>query len=224
GPTFYTDVFVTRLPLAGGPPTYSTYFGGISFDSASALALDSTGAAVVTGKTLSSSFPTQNAFQSTFGGGGGTFPGGDAFVSRIEIPPPGVSPYGTSSPGCAGPLAIDATSSPQVGNAGFAVTCDDAPQNAAGLLGFSGAPLASPLGIVGVQVWIDPASPQFFSVLTISNGAGDAQVPIPIPAVPSLAGGQAYLQFFWFGLSVPSPPCPPSGFSASNALAITVQP
>ncbi|HKB16334.1 MAG TPA: hypothetical protein VKF62_09715, partial [Planctomycetota bacterium] len=115
-------------------------------------------------------------------------------------------------------------SSPQVGNAAFALTCINAPQNAGGLLGFSGAPLASPLGIASVQVWIDPASPLFFLVLVISDPAGDAQVPIPIPAIPSLAGAQAYLQFFWFGLALPSPPCPPTGFSASNALAVVVQP
>ncbi|HKB14948.1 MAG TPA: hypothetical protein VKF62_02735, partial [Planctomycetota bacterium] len=89
--------------------------------------------------------------------------------------------------------------------------------------GLSGASLTSPLGIFGVQVWIDPASPLFSLVLVISDPNGDAQTPIPIPAIPSLAGAQAYLQFFWFGLSVPSPPCPPTGFSASNGLGITVQ-
>ena len=44
------------------------------------------------------------------------------------------------------------------------------------------------------------------------------------PSVPALAGGQTWTQFFWFGPNSPSPPCPPSGVSASNALAIVVQP
>jgi len=47
---------------------YSTYLGGSSTDAAYALALDSTGAAVVAGFTMSTNFPTQNAFQTSTGG------------------------------------------------------------------------------------------------------------------------------------------------------------
>jgi hypothetical protein len=84
------DAFVTRLPLSGGPPSYSTYLGGSNIDYASALALDSTGAAVVVGVTWSTNFPTQNAFQTTFGGG--LF---DAFVTRLPLSggPPTYSTY-----------------------------------------------------------------------------------------------------------------------------------
>ncbi|MCI0585329.1 MAG: hypothetical protein L0323_00650 [Planctomycetes bacterium] len=215
---FSSDAFVTRLPLSGGPPTFSTYLGGNSGDAVYALALDSTGAAVVAGQTSSSNFPTQNAFQPTSG------VWGDAFVSNIDMLPTGLSAYGASSPGCAGPLAIGANSIPQVGNAAFVVTCGNAPPSAVGYLAFSDAPLASPLVIIGVQIWIDPASPQFFLLPVNSNTAGVAQVPIPVPGIPSLAGAQVYTQFAWAGPSAPSPPCPPIGISASNALAIVVQP
>ncbi|HKB14493.1 MAG TPA: hypothetical protein VKF62_00425, partial [Planctomycetota bacterium] len=84
-----SDAFVTRLPLSGGPPSYSTYLGGSENDYAYALALDSTGAAVVAGATNSGDFPTQNAFQPTLGG----FT--DAFVTRLPLSgaPPTYSTY-----------------------------------------------------------------------------------------------------------------------------------
>ena len=62
--------FVLLLPLAYSQSLsleYSTYLG----DSYGALgiAVDSTGAAYITGYTRSVSFPTVNPYQSSFGGG-----------------------------------------------------------------------------------------------------------------------------------------------------------
>jgi hypothetical protein len=213
----FFNTFVTRLPLSGGPPTISTYLGGSGGDVALALALDSTGAAVVGGETQSTNFPNQNAFQTTLGGGS------DSFVAHLDLLPAGASAYGASTPGCAGPLPIGVTSIPQVGNAAFALTCGNAPPSTTGLLAFSGAPLATPLVFLGAGIWIDLASPGFFTVFAPSNASGVAQIPLPIPSVPGLVGQQAFAQFAWVGPNSP-PPCPPTGISASNALAITVQP
>lgn len=62
------DAFLTKVGVAGSSFVYSTFIGGEAMDSGTAVAVDSTGSAVVTGLTSSSAFPVVNAFQPTFGG------------------------------------------------------------------------------------------------------------------------------------------------------------
>lgn len=52
-----SDAFVAKLNAAGSALAYSTYFGGSSYDSASAIKVDASGAAYVAGETLSWDFP-----------------------------------------------------------------------------------------------------------------------------------------------------------------------
>jgi len=78
GGGFY-DVFVAKLNAAGSALLYSTYLGGSQEDDGTAIQLDAAGNAYVTGYTDSSNFPTVNAFQSAFGGGGY-----DAFVAKLD--------------------------------------------------------------------------------------------------------------------------------------------
>ncbi len=83
------DAFVTKFAPAGDSLAYSTYLGGAENDAARALAVDSAGAAYVTGSTLSTNFPTQNALQAAFGAGTlcGFFadePCPDAFVTKLS--------------------------------------------------------------------------------------------------------------------------------------------
>jgi hypothetical protein len=60
------DVFVTKLNATGTAIVYSTYLGGSSDDLATAVAVDSTGNAFITGSTSSLNFPTTpGAFQTT---------------------------------------------------------------------------------------------------------------------------------------------------------------
>ncbi|SLM48094.1 conserved exported protein of unknown function [Nitrospira japonica] len=79
------DGFVTALNATGTSLLYSTYLGGNSYDFARGIALDTPGNAYVTGNTASSNFPTTlGAVQTTFGGPGGTFAGGDAFIAKVD--------------------------------------------------------------------------------------------------------------------------------------------
>jgi len=63
---------------------WSTYLGGFDYDSGLGIAVDNTGAAYVTGDTLSTDFPLMNPIQGTYGGEGRVLPGGDAFVTKIN--------------------------------------------------------------------------------------------------------------------------------------------
>ena len=60
-----TDAFVTRLAGSGQTLLYSTYLGGSGADIGSAIAIDPTGNAYITGNTTSTNYPTSDAFQSS---------------------------------------------------------------------------------------------------------------------------------------------------------------
>ncbi|MBV9924029.1 MAG: SBBP repeat-containing protein [Acidobacteria bacterium] len=72
------DAFVKKINAAGTAVVYSTYLGGRDDDEARRIAVDSDGNAYVKGVTVSDNFPTANAFDSTYNGGG------DAFVSKLN--------------------------------------------------------------------------------------------------------------------------------------------
>src|SRR5258708_4484430 len=80
------DAFVAKLSPAGAL-VYSTYLGGTTHDVGGGIAVDSTGAAYVTGDTAGG-FPTLNAEQHPSGGGGA-----DAFVAKLS--PTGALVYST---------------------------------------------------------------------------------------------------------------------------------
>ncbi|MFX0054821.1 MAG: SBBP repeat-containing protein [Candidatus Hermodarchaeota archaeon] len=65
----WTDCFVFKLSADGSELLYSTFIGGVEFDYAKSIAIDSSGIAFVTGITESSDFPMVNAFDSTIEGG-----------------------------------------------------------------------------------------------------------------------------------------------------------
>ncbi len=73
-----SDAFVARLAPNGNSLLYSTFLGGSGDDEAHGLALDATGAAFVTGRTSSASFP---GARNRYTEGSGKF---DAFVTRIS--------------------------------------------------------------------------------------------------------------------------------------------
>jgi hypothetical protein len=72
------DAFVTEINAGGSALVYSTYLGGSAEDQGSAIAVDSSGNAYVTGNTDSTDFPTMNPLQRANGGDT------DAFVAKIQ--------------------------------------------------------------------------------------------------------------------------------------------
>lgn len=100
-----TDAFATKLAPDGSALVYSTYLGGSSADRGSAIAVDGSGAAHVTGTTASTNLPTQDAVQ--LGLGGGT----DAFLAKLA--PDGTAlAYGTYLGGSADDQAHDVAVGP----------------------------------------------------------------------------------------------------------------
>jgi hypothetical protein len=101
-----SDCFVAKVSASGSSLAYSTFIGGTGSDVANAIAIDSSGNAVVTGFTSSTDFPvTPDALQHSYGGGNM-----DAFLSRIN--PTGSSLvystyYGGSSTDQAYAVAVD---------------------------------------------------------------------------------------------------------------------
>ncbi len=73
------DAFVAELGAGGSDLVYSTYLGGANYDAGSGIAVDAAGDAYVTGLTISSDFPTDNALQPTNAGGFN----GNAFITKI---------------------------------------------------------------------------------------------------------------------------------------------
>src|SRR5258708_601561 len=81
-----TDGFVVKLGPTG-TLVYSTYLGGTGDERGNGIAVDSSGAAYITGYTTGA-FPTLNAEQNTYGGGTQ-----DAFVAKLS--PSGALVYST---------------------------------------------------------------------------------------------------------------------------------
>jgi plastocyanin len=73
------DAFVAKVNAAGSALIFSTYLGGSGDDRGFGIAVDRSGNSYVTGRTLSTNFPTANPFQTTYGGNT------DAFVAKIRL-------------------------------------------------------------------------------------------------------------------------------------------
>lgn len=73
------DGYLTKIDSSGTSIVYSTYLGGSAADNAYGIAVDGSGNAFISGSTASSDFPTNAAFQPTFGGGTQ-----DAFIAEID--------------------------------------------------------------------------------------------------------------------------------------------
>ena len=77
------DAFLTKFNSSGSALVYSTYLGGSGSDSPTAIVVDSSVNAYVTGSTWSTDFPTVNPVQAT-NHGGPSFCACDAFVTKFN--------------------------------------------------------------------------------------------------------------------------------------------
>lgn len=80
GGTILGDAFVSKFSSSGAL-VYSTFLGGSGDDSGTAIKVDSSGNAYVTGNTNSTDLPGTTGLDNTFGGGSGS---GDAFFSKLN--------------------------------------------------------------------------------------------------------------------------------------------
>jgi hypothetical protein len=98
------DGFVFALAPGGSALIYSTYMGGPAFDGGAGIAVDRDGRAYVAGNTASTTFPTMNPIQATYGGGHA-----DGIV--LVIGPRGALEFSTylggSGDDAAGKIALD---------------------------------------------------------------------------------------------------------------------
>ncbi len=212
------DDFVARLSPDGSELWYSTFLGGSSDESSDgysryALALDGTGGVVVASQTSSPDFPTTvGAYDPSWNGSY------DAYVSSLTLLPLGVLRLGLPTSSCSTAPVAGVTAMAQVGRADFGLTCTDAPASTdQGILVVGAAGLAAPLAAKGAGLWVSP-SPVLLLVPVASNDLGFCDLPAAVPPDASLAGLQAYVQFFWPNA------CAPPALVASGALAITIQP
>ncbi len=74
------DAFVTKINPAGSALVYSTYLGGSATDYGTAIAVDSSGSAYVTGSVTSDDFPLASPIDATLG----SHAVGDVFVTKLN--------------------------------------------------------------------------------------------------------------------------------------------
>ncbi|MGD0871537.1 MAG: SBBP repeat-containing protein [Bryobacteraceae bacterium] len=125
----FGDAFAVKLNPAGTALVYSTYLGGSNDEQGTAIAVDSSGNAYVGGATLSTNFPTSSAYQSAFGGAGGSPPFccgsnapfisfGDGFITKLNPTGTGVvfsTYFGGELDDAVTALALDSSGNVYVG-------------------------------------------------------------------------------------------------------------
>jgi DNA-binding beta-propeller fold protein YncE len=147
--------------------------------------------------------------------GSGTRAGIDRDLDGVLDGDEGLLPYGASTPGSSGPLALAGNSEPSLGNPLFALTCTGAPPGAFGLLGIGLGQASIP--ILGITLLVDFGGGPFLLPMP-ADGTGLGALELPIPDDASLVGGQVFAQAFFGDVAGPQ------GFSASQGLRVTIQP
>jgi hypothetical protein len=150
---------------------------------------------------------------------GGVLVGTAAFAAntlvQTAVPFSGSIGFGYGS-GCNSNALAAVTAVPNVGNGAFGFAGTRAPAGPGGFLMLGLGAFPVPIPIFGFDLFVDPG----FILLNFAtpSNLGTAQVGLPIPADPLLAGFTVCSQWLWFDASCPS------GFSASNAIVTSVVP
>jgi len=202
------DVFVTKVGASGRGLVYSGYIGGSGSDSGAGIAVDSAGAAYVTGRTTSDekTFPVVVGPRLTHASP--SLYDGDAFVAKISLTH--LSGTGTPRPG---------------GVIRFALTANDdagLPYQVASSLG---------LGPIAVDTRKIDLSPDALLLVSVGgllpsvfagypgvvDANGQAKAAIHVPNIPALIGLRLHSAF------VTLSPAAPSGIkSISNTFSLSV--
>ena len=122
----HTDAFVIAFNTNAGSLLYSTYLGGKDDDSGYAIAVDPLGNVYVAGQTVSTNFPTLNAYQTA------RYGPSDMFIAKISqatndpgltiVPPAAMAnPPGISLKWKMFPPAYDVEAAPAIDSAAWAV-------------------------------------------------------------------------------------------------------
>jgi uncharacterized protein (TIGR03437 family) len=193
------DGFVAKLDPTG-KPLYSTYLGGSADDAVMGLAIDSTGAAYITGFTSSADFPiSKTAAQHVFAGpsavtGQRGFVWGDAFAAKLS--PNGQSlVYSTFLGGSADDagmaIAVDAIGNAYIGgganSTNFPVTKSALQATFGGAGGPLGAVVTDPFG----DGFLTQISPDGSTILYSSYFGGELDDAVSSVALD--AQGNVYL-------------------------------
>jgi hypothetical protein len=207
------DLFVTRLDPAGSKLFYSTYIGGPTDDFGTDIALNASGRVTVVGTSYAyGPYPTTpGAFSPNYNGGQR-----DGVVTTLDLVLEGVELVGSSTPACLGPIQLNATRMPAVGDARFGFYCSGAPPSSQGWL-VAGEGSTNPIPFGGASVWLNLGKPLRRIPIT-TNAEGYAEVSLPLNSV------QTGNQFSCQALFQSTPTCGGAGaWSASQAVSITVQ-
>ena len=145
------------------------------------------------------------------------------FCAAIDVRPSATPsalavPYGEGCTGPGGTLTVVANGLPTIGNLGFGLAVNDASPGENAIFVFARAPSFRDIGS-GCTEWI--ATDQLYVPATFFqapvNGAGDALLPLGVPAVPALSGLRLYIQ------AAATEPTVPLGFVASQGLFLELQ-
>ncbi|MBL8692561.1 MAG: FG-GAP repeat protein [Planctomycetes bacterium] len=146
---------------------------------------------------------------------------GAAYVFDLDVNP-GITVFGTGTPGCAGVHTLDVTHAPMIHSPHLSITCDNAPPSSLGLGIITNVPdvLGSDPFFIGVLLHADFfASTEIYSLDFLSDASGSALAAAPIPNAPALVGDTYYAMALWAWTTCP---LPPYNLSTSKGLAITV--
>jgi hypothetical protein len=137
---------------------------------------------------------------------------------------PNVS-YGIGTPGCNGAHHICGNGAPTVGNAGFALSCSNAPVSALGLCLVANAQdvAGSDPFQLGILLHLDLVLATDIQAIDFhSDAAGLGTAPAPIPNNPVLIGVHYFGQGIWAWTPQQCQPSP-FGLSSSDGLDIPIQ-
>jgi hypothetical protein len=152
----------------------------------------------------------------TSGGLHGTVSGAVAFTPNplpLTLPAAAIA-SGASTAGCLGALRLAPTAAANAGNTAFGIACTRTPANALAVWGLTAGALPAPLPLLGVDVWLDPTG-FLITSSAVGNGLGTMRVGIPLPA-------GAPIGFTFAAQALVLDPCGSQGFTASDALTVTV--